>query len=196
MIVGVRGILEAQGVDSVVVLVGGVSLRVYVPAATVARLPGLGQEVHLLTHFVMREDQMALYGFSTPDELALFEQLITVSGVGPRVALSILSAASIDVLRQAIASESVETLTKIPGIGKKLAGRLILELRGKLAPAPNGGAVVASVSTPEADVLEALLGLGYAPADAQAALRSLPADQSIPLEERIRLALQFFARRQ
>lgn len=193
MIVGVRGVLEAQGLDSVVVQVGGFSLRIFAPGSTVSRLPPIGQEVHLLTHLVMREDQVALYGFATPDELALFEQLLTVTGVGPRLALGILTASPSDALRQAIASESIETLTRVPGIGKKLAGRLILELRGKLTAGPGGGAT--GTSSPDADILEALLGLGYSPADAQAALRSLPPGDGLDPEDRIRLALQYFARR-
>jgi Holliday junction DNA helicase RuvA len=195
MIAGVRGVLEAQGLDAVVVGVGGLSLRVFAPSSTISRLPPVGAEIRLLTHLVVREDQLALYGFGTPEELALFEQLITVTGVGPRLALAILSAASSDVLRQAIAGENLEVLQKVPGIGKKLAGRLILELRGKLTAAPNGAAAAGPAPPADSDVLEALLGLGYAPADAQAALRSLPSGEQ-DLEQRIKLALQFFARRQ
>jgi Holliday junction DNA helicase RuvA len=194
MIAGVRGTLEAQGTDWVILAVGGFSVRVYAPLGTITRLPGLGQTVHLVTHLYVREDQIALYGFATPDELGFFEQLLGVSGVGPRLGLQILSAASIDTLRNAIASESVESLTRIPGIGKKLAGRLILELRGKLAP-PSDGAATARISTPEADVIDALVGLGYSAAEAQAALRALPSDPDLALEDRIRLALQYFARR-
>jgi Holliday junction DNA helicase RuvA len=194
VIAGVRGTLEATGVDWVVLAVGGFSVRVSVPASTLTRLPPVGQPVHLLTYLYLREDQIALYGFGTPEERELFEQLIGVTGVGPRLALAILSAASSDVLRQAIASESVETLTRVPGIGRKLASRLILELRGKLA-APVNGTAPATARPIEADVLEALVGLGYSPADAQAALRSLPPDRTLDLEEQIRLALRYFAKR-
>jgi Holliday junction DNA helicase RuvA len=193
VIAAVRGILEAQGVDWVLVDVGGVSLRIAVPATTTSRLPALGQMVRLVTHLYLREDAIALYGFLTVDDLALFEQLITVTGVGPRLALGILSAAPAEALRGAIASDNVDLLTRIPGIGKKLAGRLILELRGKLT-APSGPPSALG-ATPESDLLDALVGLGYAPADAQAALRSLPTDESLDLEERLRLALQYFARR-
>ncbi len=193
MISAVRGTLEAVGTEWAIVDVGGVSLRVFAPTSTLNRLPEIGQTVRLLTHLYLREDALALYGFTTSDELALFEQLLGVSGVGPRLALAMLSAAPAESLRQAIASESVENLTTIPGIGKKLAARLILELRGKLT-APDGAKPVAERPI-EADVADALVGLGYTPADAQAAIKSLPTDRALELEERIRLALQFFAKR-
>jgi Holliday junction DNA helicase RuvA len=193
VIAGVRGNLEAVGVDWVIIDVHGVALRVSVPASTVNRLPAIGQPLRLSTYLYLREDAIALYGFLTPDELALFEQLIGVTGVGPKLALAMLSAAPSDQLRQAIASENLDNLTRIPGIGKKLAGRLILELRGKLT-APE--AAPSAPATPsDVDLIEALVGLGYAPADAQAALKSLPKDRAIDLEERLRLALQYFARR-
>ncbi len=193
MIAAVRGALEAHGPDWVIVDVGGISLRVAVPASSISRLPPLGESVRLITHLYLREDVVALYGFLSPDDLSLFEQLLGVAGVGPKVALSMLSAAPSASLRQAIASENLDNLTKIPGIGKKLASRLILELRGKLT-APEAG-TFAPIATVDSDVVEALVGLGYPLNDAQAALRSLPADREVELEERIRLALQFFTRR-
>lgn len=193
MIAGVRGTLESVGPDWAIVSVGGFSLRINVPASTANRLPQSGQPVHLVTHLYLREDAIALFGFVTPDELSLFEQLIAVTGVGPRLALAMLSSAPSDVLRQAIASENLDNLTRIPGIGRKLAGRLILELRGKLT-APDG--VTAGPGPPaDVDVVDALVGLGYAPVDAQAALKSVPKDKVLDLEDRIRLALQYFARR-
>jgi len=190
MIAAITGLLEATGPDWVLVQVGGFTIRVYVPTSTVSRLPALGQSVRFNTHFYIREDVIALYGFLTADELALFDQLLTVSGVGPKLAQSMLSAASADSLRSAIASESVDKLTPLPGIGKKLAARLILELRGKLTAPPGE----ASPASPPADleVLEALLSLGYTTADAQAALKTLPPD--LELEEKIRRALRYFAR--
>jgi Holliday junction DNA helicase RuvA len=193
MIAGIHGRLEAHGADWVIVDVGGVSLRVVVPATSIARLPALGEPVRFLTHLYLREDIIALYGFLAADDQALFEQLIGVTGVGPKVAMTMLSSAPTASLRQAIASENVDNLTRIPGIGKKLAARLILELRGKLT-APEG-AVVAPIATADSDVVDALLGLGYSLADAQSALRNLPSDRALDLEERIRLALQSFARR-
>jgi Holliday junction DNA helicase RuvA len=193
VISAVRGTLEAVGPDWAIVDIGGVSVRVFAPSSTLNRLPPIGQNVRLLTHLHLREDAISLYGFLSPDELAVFEQLLGVSGVGPKVALAMLSAASAEGLRQAIASESVEQLTVIPGIGKKLAARLILELRGKLTVS-NGASPPVQRSV-DADVADALLGLGYSPADVQAAIKSLPADRALDLEDRIRLALQYFAKR-
>jgi holliday junction DNA helicase RuvA len=192
MIASIHGLLEAHGADWVVVDIGGVSLRVSVPSSSISKLPALGEPVRFVTHLYMREDLIALYGFLTNDDLTLFEQLIAVTGVGPKVALTMLSSASSTSLRQAIASENVDNLTRIPGIGKKLASRLILELRGKLT-APEGG-IVAPFATADSDVVDALLGLGYSLADAQTALRGLPTDKSLELEDRIRLALQSFSR--
>ncbi|HUX86776.1 MAG TPA: Holliday junction branch migration protein RuvA [Chloroflexota bacterium] len=192
MITAVRGILEMVGPDWAVVGVGGLSLRVFAPTTTLSTLPAIGQRVHLHTYFQVREDALALYGFQSPDDLALFEQLIGVSGVGPRLALAMLSSAPSEILRVAIASEKAENLTKIPGIGRKLAGRLILELRGKIvSPEQAAGAVE---PTPDADVTQALVGLGYSPADALAAVRSLGTTPPTDLEDRIRQALRFFAR--
>jgi holliday junction DNA helicase RuvA len=193
MIAGVRGTLESLGPDWAIVTVGGFSLRISVPISTANRLPASGQPVHLVTHLYLREDAIALFGFATPDELSLFEQLIGVTGVGPKLALAMLSAAPSDALRQAIASENLDNLTRIPGIGRKLAGRLILELRGKLT-APDG-VPVAPGTTADVDVVNALVGLGYSPIDAQAALKSIPKDKVLDLEDRIRIALQYFARR-
>jgi len=192
MITAVRGALEAVGPDWAVVGVGGLSLRVFAPTTTLSTLPAIGQVVHLHTYFQVREDVLALYGFQSPDDLALFEQLIGVSGVGPKLALAMLSSAPSEILRTAIASEKAENLTKIPGIGRKLAGRLILELRGKIV-SPEGGTRTVE-PTPDADVTEALVGLGYSPADALAAVRSLGTTPPTDLEERIRQALRFFAR--
>jgi len=192
MITAVRGALEAVGPDWAVVGVGGLSLRVFAPTTTLSTLPAIGQVVHLHTYFQVREDVLALYGFQSPDDLALFEQLIGVSGVGPKLALAMLSSAPSEILRTAIASEKAENLTKIPGIGRKLAGRLILELRGKIV-SPEGGTRTVE-PTPDADVTEALVGLGYSPADALAAVRSLGTTPPTDLEERIRQALRFLAR--
>lgn len=193
VISAIRGTLEAVGPDWAIVEIGGISLRVFAPTSTLNRLPPIGQSVRLLTHLYLREDALALYGFLSPDERDVFEQLLGVSGVGPKLALAMLSGASAEALRRAIASESVEQLTVIPGIGKKLAARLILELRGKLAV--SNGTKPTDERSIDADVADALLGLGYSATDAQAAIRSLPTDRALGLEERIRLALQYFAKR-
>ncbi|MBX6771120.1 MAG: Holliday junction branch migration protein RuvA [Chloroflexi bacterium] len=193
MIAAVRGLLEAVGPDRVQVGIGGISLHVLVPASTLQRLPPIGQPVRLYTHLYLREDVVSLYGFLTPDERGLFQQLLEVSGVGPRLALAILSAMSPAAFREAIASEQPERLGAVPGIGRKLASRLILELRGKLVTSESARS--AAGAPVDADVVEALMSLGYSAADAQAAVKSLPTDRPLDLEERIRLALQYFVRR-
>ncbi len=191
MIASVRGQIQARATDSVVVEVGGIGLRVLVPASTLAQLGAVGEPAHLQTYLYVREDTLSLYGFATAEERELFELLMTVSGVGPRLALALLSGASVDSLRVAIATGNADALTGIPGIGKKLAARLVLELRGKVEA---HGAVAPTMvgATSDAEVLAALTGLGYSAADAQRAIQSLPKEESLSVEERIVRALQHF----
>ncbi|MHB1414285.1 MAG: Holliday junction branch migration protein RuvA [Chloroflexota bacterium] len=191
MIVGVQGALEAKLPEGAVVRVGGVSLLVQTPLSTLGGLGPEGSPVHLFTHLHVREDALALFGFATPDELRTFQLLITVSGIGPRLALSILSNLSPDALRVAIASDNVELLTHIPGVGKRTAGRLVLELRGKIGPVSAEAPVPSA--PPSEDLVTALAGLGYNPAQIQGALRSLPADAPLTLEDKIVLALRYLA---
>src|SRR5690349_21193456 len=132
MIVAVRGQLESIGLDSVIVEVGGVSLRIFVPVALLNEVGDIGQPIKLYTHFYVREDQLSLYGFQSQAQLDLFELLIGVAGVGPKAALSMLSAATVDAVHLAIAQGNVDFLKKVPGIGAKTASRIILELKGKL----------------------------------------------------------------
>jgi Holliday junction DNA helicase RuvA len=191
MIATLEGRIVAKGENYVVVAVGGVGFKVYVPSSVLARLGGTGQEVSLFTHMHVRENEIALYGCSTPDELALFDLLLGVSGIGPKVALNVVSMMSTDALRDAIARGDAAMLTRIPGVGKKTAERVMLDLKDKL------GVGLEFVSYPalthaDAEVISALTSLGYSIAEAQAALRSLPPEDLI-LEERIRLALQYFA---
>ena len=190
MIARLRGKLEARGEDYVIVDVGGIGFKVRVPTSLLDQLGDVGSPVELFTHLHVRENELALYGCATEDELALFEQLLTVSGIGPKAALSILSALAPDTLRLAIAQGQVDVLTRVPGIGKKTAQRLVLDLKGKLdlaalmAEAP-------TISPADAEVIAALTGLGYSVSEAQAALRSLP-EAEMDLEEKIRLALRYF----
>ena len=193
MIASISGILEVRGADSIVVDVGGVGLRAHVPASTLARLGAVGDDVRLHTHLYVREDLLALYGFATEDELRTFELLISVTGVGPRSALALLSGVSVEALRRAIASENPDGLTIVPGIGKKLAGRIVLELKGKIEVVGPSEATAAPSGT-DAEVLAALVGLGYTAADAQTAIRSLPSQPGQGTEERILQALRHFAR--
>ncbi|HID86417.1 MAG TPA: Holliday junction branch migration protein RuvA, partial [Anaerolineae bacterium] len=172
MIARLRGKLEAQGENYVIVNVGGIGFKVRVPTSFLDQLGDVGSPVELFTHLHVRENELALYGCATEDELTLFEQLLTVSGIGPKAALGILSALSPDTLRLAIAQGQVDVLTQVPGIGKKTAQRLVLDLKGKLdlaalmAEAP-------ALTPADAEVIAALTGLGYSVAEAQAALRSL-----------------------
>jgi len=191
MIAGLRGKLEARGADYAIVNVGGVSFQVHVPTSTLARLGVIGEEVHLHTHLYIREDVMALYGFASPEELELFQMLITVSGVGPRLALALLSALNPDRLALAIANGNADLLTEVPGIGKRMADRLVVELKGKLEGW--AGAVGAPVAASNTEVVAALRSLGYSASEAASAVASLPDDPELSTEDKIRLALQQFA---
>ena len=191
MIAGLHGVLEARTPDSLIVEVAGVSYRVFAPAGVLAA-GAVGDRVKLFTHLHVREDALTLYGFSSPQERALFGQLLTVTGVGPKVALALLSAYTADTLRQAIASGDLDLLSRVPGIGRKIAGRLVVDLKGKLEPGRLAGPAISPV---ESDLVDALMQLGYTAAEAQAAVQALPADRSQPIEERLRLALQYFGGR-
>ena len=192
MIAGLRGKLEARGADHAIVNVGGVSFQVHVPTSTLASLGAVGEEVHLHTYLYLREDVMALYGFATPEELELFQMLITVSGVGPRLALALLSALNPERLASAIAGGNADLLTEVPGVGKRMAERLMVELKGKLEGW--AGAVAAPVAASNAEVAAALRSLGYSASEAASAVASLPDDAELSTEDKIRLALQQFAR--
>jgi Holliday junction DNA helicase RuvA len=188
MIASLHGKIQARADDSLVVNVGGVGFRVRVPTGTLANLGVVGSEVQLFTHLHVREDELSLYGFATEDELRLFETLLTVSGIGPKVALGILSAASADTLRVAIAQGNLDVLTALPGIGKKTAQRLVLELKGKVDVSGLGD--VGELTPMDKDVMDALINLGYSAAEATRAARAVPSTVHT-LEERIRVALQY-----
>jgi Holliday junction DNA helicase RuvA len=196
MIASIHGTLEARRADQAIVRVGGFSLRIFAPASTLSRLGDPGSAVTLYTHFQVREDGMALYGFSAEAERNAFEQLISISGVGPKVALALLGTMDAQVLYKAIGDEDLQRLSLAPGVGKKLASRLVLELKGKL-PALGGVAgpgMAAASGSIQAEVLEVLINLGYSTAEAQAALRRIPQDQPMTLEEQVTFALRSFAR--
>jgi Holliday junction DNA helicase RuvA len=142
MIASLKGTLEALNADSAVINVGGVGFRVFMPVSTLLTLGGLGEEVRVHTHTHVREDAILLYGFAAEEDLKLFQMLTSVSGFGPKLALSMLSAMSVEQLVSAIAGGSEELLTSVPGIGKKLAGRLILELKDKIKTGWAGARVV------------------------------------------------------
>ena len=194
MIASVRGILLFVGVDYAVVETGGVGLMIYAPRNVLGALGEIGGEVRFYTHLHIREDLLALYGFASPDQRHLFETLLGISGIGPKVALSLLSSAPPDELRATIAGGDTARLSRIPGIGKKTAERLVLELRGKLelkgVPAPSGATPALMALNNE--LAEMLIGLGFTAAEASAAIATLPADAPPELEERLRLALRYF----
>jgi Holliday junction DNA helicase RuvA len=188
MIATLHGRLQARLEDGVVVDVNGVGFHVRVPARSLATLGAVGSEVHLYTHLRVREDDLSLFGFAREDERGLFETLMTVTGVGPKMALALLSNADPETLRLAIAQGNLEVLTAIPGIGKKMAQRLLLELKGKVEAAGIGE--VGELGPVDADVMNALINLGFSAADAARASRSVPPSaQSV--EERLRIALQY-----
>jgi len=175
----------------IVVTVGGVGLRVNVPTNVRDVVSGPGHVLTLYTHLVVREDDLSLYGFSEQDERALFETLLKVSGIGPRIALAIISTLTVERLKNAVAREEPEVLTRVPGVGKKLAQKLILELKDKLAIDHVTG--LAAISDLDTDVLAALTALGYSVVEAQTAIQAIPRDAPDDVEERVRLALQYFA---
>ena len=191
MIGKLTGTLLEKNPPEVLVDCAGVGYEVQVPMGTFYNLPAVGERVSLLTQFIVREDAQLLYGFATAPERAAFRQLIKVSGVGPRMALGILSGMGVDDLAQAITLQEVGRLVKVPGIGKKTAERLLLELKGKLG-ADMGSAPHQASSAAQADILQALLALGYSDKDAATALKALPAD--VGVSDGIKLALKGLAR--
>ena len=192
MIGRLSGILAAKNPPQVMVDAGGVGYEIDVPMSTFYNLPATGEKVVLLTHLVVREDAHILFGFGTEDERAAFRKLIRISGVGARTALSVLSGLSVNDLAHAVATQDGARLTKVPGIGKKTAERLLLELKGKLADAIPGATSGGGQASPTADVLNALISLGYSEKEALLATKSLPAD--IPVSEGIRAALKALAK--
>ena len=192
MIGRLSGILAAKNPPQVMVDAGGVGYEVDVPMSTFYNLPATGEKVVLLTHLVVREDAHILFGFGTEGERAAFRKLIRISGVGARTALSVLSGLSVNDLAHAVATQDGARLTKVPGIGKKTAERLLLELKGKLADAIPGATSGGAQASPTADVLNALISLGYIEKEALLATKSLPAD--IPVSEGIRAALKALAK--
>ncbi len=191
MIERITGQVVALGQQHVVMMVGGVGLRVQTPPTVRDIVDGVGQTITLYTHLQVREDDLTLYGFPTPEERALFETLLTISGVGPRIALAVIGTLTVEHVHNAVAREDPDILTRVPGVGKKLAQKLIFELKDKLVIEPLPG--VSALSELDTDVLAALTALGYSVVEAQAALQSIPRDAPADVEERVRLALQYFA---
>jgi Holliday junction DNA helicase RuvA len=201
MIAALRGILEAKTLAAALVRVGGVTFLVHAPVTTLSQLSSIGAEVTLHTYLHLRQDEIALYGFASADDRQLFETLLGVTGVGPRMGLAILSSMNAEGFRLAVLNGDEQRLTLIPGVSKKLAARLVLELREKLAkmggvPVPVGTAGAASAyGSGRAEVIEALTGLGYSAASAQMAYSKLPPEQQqAGLEEQIMAVLRYLAK--
>jgi len=190
MIGKLTGTLDSKNPPQVIIDCHGVGYEVQVPMSTFYNLPDIGAKVSLLTHFVVREDAQILYGFAGGSEREAFRQLIKVSGVGPRTALAVLSGMSVAELSQAITLQELGRLIKVPGIGKKTAERLLLELKGKLGQ--DIGVVAGVSSDAQSDILQALLALGYNDKEAAAALKALPAD--VGVSDGIKRALKSLAR--
>jgi len=188
MIGRLTGLLAEKSPPQVLLDVQGVGYEVDVPMSSFYNLPGLGERVTLLVHQVVREDANLLYGFLTHEERATFRELVKISGVGPRTALSILSGLSVADLAGAVSRQEGARLQKVPGIGKKTAERLLLELKGKLGADLGLPAGASVVNDAQADIVQALVALGYSEKDAAAALKKLPTD--VGVSEGIKLALK------
>ena len=192
MIGKLTGTLLEKNPPEVLLDCNGVGYEVNVPMSTFYNLPAVGERVSLLTQFIVREDAQLLYGFATAPERQAFRELIKISGVGPRTALSVLSGMGVGDLAQAISLQEAGRLVKVPGIGKKTAERLLLELKGKLGAELGDSARAQPGGEAQADILQALLALGYSDKEAAAALKALPAD--VGVSEGIKLALKALAR--
>lgn len=192
MIGRIAGVLLEKNPPALLVDAAGVGYEIDVPMSTFYGLPAIGERVTLLTHLAVREDAHQLFGFATVAERNAFRQLIRISGVGARIALAVLSGMSVDELAQAVALQDAARLTRVPGIGKKTAERLLLELKGKLADALNVGAAATAATNGAADILKALLALGYSEREAGTAARQVPAGTGV--SDGIRLALKSLAR--
>jgi Holliday junction DNA helicase RuvA len=191
MIASLSGKVESLGSDWAIINVGGIGFQVYMPTSTLSTLGAIGEEVKLHTYLHLREDNATLYGFTSAEELGLFQTLIGVSGLGPKLAVAMLSAMSVEKVVMAIATGSAELLAEVPGIGKKMASRLILELKEKIGAGwiTTPAAQLAQENT---EVISALTALGYSVAEANRAVATLPPSSDLSLEEKIKLALQYF----
>ncbi len=190
MIATLRGEITQIEDSAVTVEVGGVGLRVFVPAPLRSRLR-VGEAALLYTHLIVREDALTLYGFETQADRELFHMLLGVDGVGPKVSLAVLSTLTVDTVQRAVFAEDSDILSRVPGVGKRTAQKIVLHLHGKLKPS-DALEQVAAMSDRDSEVLAALTALGYSIVEAQTAIQSLPKDAPADVEERLRLALTYF----
>jgi Holliday junction DNA helicase RuvA len=191
MIASVEGEVIGLAENSAVIRVGPVGMQVYVTAPLRARLRMM-EHIFLFTHLIVREDLLALYGFETEQEREYFNLLLGVNGVGPRLALSVLSTLSVDAIRRAVASEQSEVFARVPGVGKRTAQKVMMHLQDRIKAGDGLDLAGAAVAGADESVLEALTALGYSVVEAQTAIQFIPRDASQDVEERLRLALQYF----
>ncbi len=190
MIATLRGEISQIEDNALIVEVGGVGLRVFVPAPMRTNAKA-GEMMFMFTHLVVREDALTLYGFESQADRDLFNILLGVDGVGPKVALSVLSTLTIDTIQRAIFADEADLLNSVPGVGKKTAQKMALHLKDKLKPT-DALAKLAAMADYDSEVLAALTSLGYSVVEAQAAIQSLPKDAPKDVEERLRTALGYF----
>ncbi|GAB4459924.1 MAG: Holliday junction branch migration protein RuvA [Anaerolineales bacterium] len=190
MIATLRGEVTQIEENALILEVGGVGLRVFVPAPLRTKLKA-GEAAFLFTHLIVREDALTLYGFESQADRELFTLLLGVDGVGPKVALSVLSTMTLDAVQRAVFADEADLLSRVPGVGKKTAQKMALHLKDKLKPT-DALARVAAMSDKDSEVLAALTALGYSVVEAQAAIQSIPKDAPDDVEERLRLALGYF----
>jgi Holliday junction DNA helicase RuvA len=193
MIASLRGEITQIEDTSVIIEVGGVGMRVFIPAPLRDKLSP-GEVVLLHTHLVVRQDALTLYGFETVTDRQLFLLLLGVDGVGPKVALSVLSTLNLETVQRAVFNDQHEILSRVPGVGKKTAQKIVLHLHDRLKPI-SGLEKIAMMSDSDAEVLAALTSLGYSVIEAQTAIQSIPKDAPDDVEQRLRLALQHFTGR-
>ncbi|MEA3439337.1 MAG: Holliday junction branch migration protein RuvA [Chloroflexota bacterium] len=191
MIASLQGRVQDINPDSVILEIGGIGFLIYIPAPVLDRAQ-ISENIFLYTYLVVREDVLALYGFSTREEREFFELLIGVNGVGPRLALAILSSLSTEAIRRAVFHEQAEVFSSVPGIGMKTAQKILLQLQDRI-PVEAGLEPVGLISEADSEVLNALTALGYSVVEAQAALQSIPRDTPEDIETRLRAALQYFS---
>ena len=193
MISSLRGLVQHIANDHLIVEVGGVGLKVLVQNTVFEQVEGVGRMIFLHTMLIVREDSLTLYGFASEEQRALFETLLGVNGVGPKLALAVLSYISPDLLRKAVGQEQPELLDRIPGVGKKTAEKIVFHLKDKIGVGVPMGVGV-KLDESDTEIIGELTALGYSLVEAQAALQSIPKDAPKDMEERVRLALQYFAK--
>ena len=193
MIASINGTILKIEEGSLVIAIGGVGIRVRVPRTVLENVGGVGRQIGLHTHFIVREQELALYGFAKEEDLQLFEVLMSVRGVGPKVGLAILGTLSPELLKSSILREETAVLQRVPGIGKKTAERIMFQLRDKL-DLTEVNTAVSFITDVDTDVIDFLTGLGFSIVEAQSALQNLPRDVK-NVDERVQLALQFLDQR-